>query len=99
MPHFLIKCHDKPNSIELRMGTRPLHVEYAKSFGAALKIAGPILDDNQNPKGSSFVVELDDADAAQAFVENDPYQKAGLFARHSIEVFNPLIGVWASKPQ
>lgn len=78
------------------METRPAHLDYVKSFGIAVKIAGPILDENQKPKGSSFVVELDELTSAKAFVDNDPYQMAGLFARHSIEVFNPIIGVWAS---
>ncbi len=95
MPHFLIQCFDKENSFELRMETRPAHLDYVKSFGVAVKIAGPILDENQKPKGSCFIIELKDLAAASDFVANDPYQMAGLFARHSIEVFNPVVGQWA----
>lgn len=95
MPHYLIVCHDNPKSLELRMDTRPAHLEYIKGFGASVKVAGPILDENQRPKGSSFIIELADIDAANNFVANDPYQKAGLFARHWVEVFNPLLGEWA----
>ena len=94
MPHFVIICHDKPNSLDLRMATRPAHLEYVNSFSSARKVAGPILDKDGKPKGSAFVMELADIDDANNFVKNDPYSKAGLFEAHLIELFNPLMGEW-----
>ncbi|MEK7660423.1 MAG: YciI family protein [Pseudomonadota bacterium] len=94
MSHFLITCFDKPNSLELRMATRPAHLEYVDTFSDARKIAGPMLDSEGKPKGSAFIMDLANIDAAEDFVKNDPYEMAGLFAHHSIELFSPLMGQW-----
>lgn len=95
LPHYLILCHDKPNALELRMKTRPDHLEYLKQFGAAEKIGGPLLDHDGKPKGSAFIMDFDNLGAAEDFAKNDPYQLAGVFDRCLIEVFNPLVGAWA----
>jgi len=94
LPHFVIICHDKPNSLDLRMATRPAHLEYVNSFSSARKVAGPMLDADGKPKGSAFIMDLESIEAAEDFVKNDPYSLAGLFANHAIEVFNPLMGQW-----
>jgi uncharacterized protein YciI len=99
LPHYLITCFDKPNSLELRMATRPAHLEYVDTFATTKKIAGPMLDAEGKPKGSAFILELEDLQAAENFVKNDPYEMAGLFAHHSIEIFNPLMGQWVDFPQ
>lgn len=94
MPHYLITCHDKPNSLELRLATRAAHLQYVDTFAGTRKVAGPMLDADGKPKGSAFILDLENIEAAEDFVKNDPYSGAGLFASHSIEVFNPLMGQW-----
>ncbi|MFN3503356.1 MAG: YciI family protein, partial [Allorhizobium sp.] len=43
---FAVICADKPGHLNLRMETRPPHVEWLNGLNAAgqLKIAGPFLD-------------------------------------------------------
>ena len=80
-----IVCYDKPNSLELRMKTRPEHLAYIEKSGVALLYAGPLLtDDGQTPMGSLFVAEFENLDAARAFSNGDPYAQAGLFEKVSV---------------
>ncbi|WP_062226864.1 YciI-like protein [Aureimonas frigidaquae] len=84
---YAIICNDRPDAGTLRMDTRPAHVDYLKSLGDTLKLAGPFLAD-EKPDGSLLVVEAADEAAARALAENDPYAKAGLFANTTIRRWN-----------
>lgn len=84
---FAITCADKPNSLELRMATRPTHLEYLQSRMANFVVVGPVLDAEGKPCGSLFVVEAADQAAAEAFAAGDPYAKAGLFETVQVSPF------------
>ena len=84
---FAITCTDKPNSLELRMATRPAHLEYLKSEMARFLVVGPVLDAEGKPCGSLLVVEAEDQAAAEAFAAGDPYAKAGLFETVQVRPF------------
>jgi uncharacterized protein YciI len=92
MPHFALHCVDKPNSLELRLATRPQHVEYLKGCGDAVRLAGPYLDAAGDMCGSLVIIEAADLTAAQAFAAADPYAKAGLFERVEIRPFRAGLG-------
>ncbi|MSQ85301.1 MAG: YciI family protein [Alphaproteobacteria bacterium] len=75
-----IIAHDKPNQVELRMKTRPTHLEWMDKENPKALFIGPILaDDGQTPIGSLFIVDFESLDAAKAFASRDPYAHAGLF--------------------
>jgi uncharacterized protein YciI len=76
---FAITCTDKPGSFDLRMATRPAHVEHLAAHEKSLVLVGPVLTPEGKPCGSLLVVEAADRAAAEAFVMADPYAKAGLF--------------------
>lgn len=88
---FALICSDKPNSLNVRMETRPQHLAYLESLGAALKAAGPFVDDEGKPTGSLVIIEAQDKAAAAAVAANDPYAKAGLFAAVDIKPWKWLI--------
>ena len=79
MPLYVITCLDKPDSLDLRMATRPAHLDYLAANGEGVRLGGPLLDDHDQMIGSQFVVEFDDKAQAAAFTADDPYGKAGLF--------------------
>ncbi|MEM9105617.1 MAG: YciI-like protein [Pseudomonadota bacterium] len=87
---FALICTDKPDSLELRMNTRPEHVAYLSDLNdrGILKIAGPFLNESDEPCGSLVVVEAENKDAARMIAENDPYSLAGLFAEVDIRPYN-----------
>ncbi|HLZ65444.1 MAG TPA: YciI family protein [Aliidongia sp.] len=85
---FAINCTDRTDATGIRAGTRPLHVEFLKSLGTTLVLAGPFLaDDGATPTGSFLLVEAADKAAAEAIAANDPYAKAGLFASVTVQPY------------
>ncbi len=91
MPHFVLHCLDKPGALELRLANRPVHLEYMRGLGSVLLLAGPLLGEDGNPKGSLIIIEAEDAAAAAAIAAADPYAKAGLFASVTITPFRKTL--------
>ena len=82
---YALICTDKPNSLALRMAKRPEHVDYLKSLGETLVIAGPFTEaDGETMNGSLIVIEASSLQAAKEIAAGDPFAKAGLFA--SVEI-------------
>ncbi|MEP7452526.1 YciI-like protein [Phyllobacterium sp. SB3] len=89
---FALLCNDKADSLQLRLDTRTVHLDYLNGLGDKLKFAGPFLGDDAKPNGSLVVVEAVDLEAAKQIAADDPYAKAGLFASVDIRPWN-----WAIK--
>lgn len=77
---FAIFCTDKSDSADIRAATRPDHLAYVEQVLDKVILAGPTLSaDGERMTGSLLIMEFDDLAGAQAFADNDPYFKAGLF--------------------
>lgn len=87
---FAFVCKDKPGHLNVRMDTRPAHVEHLNKLNAegTLKMAGPFLDADGKPNGSLVIVNADTIEAARAIADSDPYAKAGLFESVEVKPFN-----------
>ncbi|MBY5579494.1 YciI-like protein [Rhizobium leguminosarum] len=87
---FALLCKDKPGHLNVRMDTRPTHIEHLNKLNAegTLKIAGPFLDDDGKPCGSLIIVEAGSKEAARALADADPYAKAGLFESVDVKAYN-----------
>ncbi|MBB3644833.1 hypothetical protein FHX14_000996 [Rhizobium sp. BK619] len=87
---FALLCKDKPGHLNVRMETRPTHLEYLNGLNAegTLKIAGPFLDDEGKACGSLIIVEAETKEAARALADADPYAKAGLFQSVEVKAYN-----------
>ena len=83
--YFVISCVDKLGQPELRQDNRSDHLVYLESHAEQIVAAGPTLGDDDAPNGSVLVMEFDDRAQAQAFADNDPYAKAGVFESVSIK--------------
>jgi uncharacterized protein YciI len=89
---FVILCNDKPNSLELRLATRPAHVAYIESFIDKLVLAGPLLaEDGETPQGSMIIMNFATRGEAEIFAAGDPYAKAGLFRDTTIRPFRKAL--------
>ena len=87
---YAITCTDKPGGLELRMATRPAHLEHLKAHERELVLVGPVLDAAGQPCGSLLVVEAADRAAAETFAAADPYARAGLFESVVIRPFRTV---------
>jgi len=87
---FAFVCKDKPGHLNVRMDTRPVHLEHLNKLNAEgiLKMAGPFLDAEGKPNGSLVIVSAETIEAAKAIADSDPYTKAGLFESVEVKPFN-----------
>ncbi|MBO22204.1 MAG: hypothetical protein CMM26_07535 [Rhodospirillaceae bacterium] len=81
---------DKPGTHELRMQTRPAHMEHAQEISDKLYFACPTMNDNGNMNASVWVVDA--ADRAEAITAADPYEKVDLFETKIIRPFVKTAG-------
>ena len=80
MPYAIITV-DKPNSLGLRNQTRVEHLAYLDANKDKLLAAGAKIDDDgEGGYGGVILVDTEDRAEAEAFIQNDPFTKAGLFA-------------------
>ena len=79
-------CLDKPGHVDLRMKTRPAHLEWINAHTPPSLFLGPIIaDDGETLMGSLYIAEFESLAAARAFQKQDPYEKVGLFERVIIQ--------------
>lgn len=87
---FTIICKDRPGALQVRLDTRPAHLDYLNGLNAkgALHFAGPFLGADGKPTGSLVAVEAADEAEARQLADNDPYARAGLFESVEISAWN-----------
>lgn len=89
---FMVQCLDKPDSLALRMATRPAHIDYVKARVDHVVIAGAILaEDNETMIGSGYVLSFDGRQQVEAFFADDPYVKAGLYQSITIKPYRKAL--------
>jgi len=88
---FALMAWDRDGALPVRMDNRPDHLAYLESTGVVKK-AGPFLGANGQPCGSLIVLDVEDMAAAQAWADNDPYARAGLFRDVQISAWKQVVG-------
>ena len=88
--HFVIYAVDREDAGNLRLETRPSHLEYLK--GVDILYAGPLLDENSEMCGSLIVVNASNLEEAKEISRNDPYFKAGLFKEVNVTGYKSAVG-------
>ena len=88
---FAIITTDKDGALQLRLNNREAHLAYIKETGV-VEMAGPFLNQLGEMHGSMIILDVADFAAAQAWADNDPYAKAGLFEKVRIEEWKKVIG-------
>jgi uncharacterized protein YciI len=92
--HWLIKCRSKPNTDALRLATIEAHRNFLDGYADVTWYSGPLFtDDNKNAIGSLRLIEFPDRGAALAYINADPYTKAGIFQAITIERWKPDLNV------
>jgi uncharacterized protein len=91
---FAIISEDVADSLPLRMGARPAHIERLQLLQqqGRLTLAGPHpLVDEEGFSGSLVVAEFDDLASAQAWADDDPYITAGVYANVTVKPFKQVL--------
>jgi uncharacterized protein YciI len=86
---------DRPDAGDLRQRLRPEHRAYLATMADRMAFAGPLLtDDGQTMIGSVLVIEFGSRAAAERWLADEPFTRAGLYGRREITVFSNL---WPQK--
>jgi uncharacterized protein len=92
---FAILLIDRPGTAELRLKVRPEHRAYLGLQAERIAFAGPLTsEDGQTTVGSLLVMDFPNRAAADEWLNNEPFMKAGLYEKPVIHVFNNM---WAQK--
>ncbi len=93
MTYFIIYTEDKADSLSVRQSNRNAHLNWLRSNPAIAVISGgPWLDEGGDMRGSMLIVASDSLKTVEAWLEEDPYNKAGLTAFKRLREFNWLLG-------
>jgi uncharacterized protein len=90
---YVVHSRDAAGVSDRMEALTPAHWSYMDQFADRLIARGPTLSaDGEAHTGSVHVVSVADAAAARRFADEDPYQRAGLFAETMICRFVNLLG-------
>lgn len=75
---YSVIAYDKNDHLQKRLSLREGHLEFLSSCDK-LKLAGPFLNDKEEPVGSLLVFDVETKEELEAILQQDPYAKADLF--------------------
>jgi hypothetical protein len=84
MPYAIV-TQDKPEGAQIRAAARAAHIEYLTAHKDKLLAAGALIDDDgTGGHGGILIVDTDERAEAERFIAEDPFTKAGLFAKVTV---------------
>ncbi|WP_406227065.1 YciI family protein [Pseudomonas siliginis] len=93
---FAVFATDHPNSLALRQRLRPDHRAHLRATDAhrvVVRLGGPTLDETGLAmNGTLLVIEAASLVEVEAFINDDPYVQAGLFANIEIRPWSWSLG-------
>lgn len=86
---------DKPDAAELRLRVRPEHKAFLAEMADRIAFAGPLTsDDGQTMIGSLLAIDFASRDDAHAWLADEPFTRAGLYASTTVHAF---VNLWPQK--
>ena len=92
---FVFHLIDRSDAGDLRLRMRPEHKTYLAAMADRIAFAGPLTqDDGQTMLGSLLAIDFEDRAAAERWLADEPFTKAGLYQAVSVLPFSNL---WPQK--
>jgi uncharacterized protein YciI len=92
---FVFHLIDRLDAGDLRQRVRPEHKRYLAAVADRIAFAGPLTaDDGQTMIGSLLAIDFEDRAAAERWMAEEPFTKAGLYEAVSVRSF---INLWPQK--
>jgi len=90
---YIIYQEDRPDGAAIRAAQRKAHLAYLEQNSGIVVLGGALLDDDDVTRtGSVLVINVSGRAAAEAFSENEPFRKAGLF--RTVKISRMRRGQW-----
>jgi uncharacterized protein len=91
MTIFVFVLFDRADASGLRQRVRPQHKDYLALVAQRIAFAGPLLaDDGVAMRGSLLAIDFETRDEALAWLADEPFTRAGLYARSEVHAFQNL---------
>lgn len=88
---YVFRLLDKPGSGALRLCVRPEHKAYLAQVAERIAFAGPLLaDDGTTMVGSLLAIDFPGREAAMAWLADEPFARAGVYAGVEVMAFANL---------
>jgi uncharacterized protein YciI len=92
---YVFRLLDKPGAAELRQRVRPEHKAYLAAVADRIAFAGPLThDDGVAMIGSLLAIDFPSREAASAWLADEPFTRAGLYAGVEVHAF---VNLWPQK--
>ena len=97
MPLFVISCTDHEGTLEKRLAVRPQHLARLEQLDAEgrLIVAGAMPKDRNDLAagfyGSTMILDFESREALDAWLEEEPFLKEGIYAHIDVKPFNQAL--------
>jgi uncharacterized protein YciI len=92
---YALRLLDKPAAHALRDQVRPAHKAYLAGVAERIAFAGPLThDDGATMIGSLLVIDFGSREAANAWLADEPFTRAGLYASTEVHAF---VNLWPQR--
>lgn len=92
---FVFHLLDRPDVLDQRHQVRPAHKEYLGRVADRIAFAGPLFaEDGETMCGSLLAIDFPSRQAAVAWLEDEPFTRAGIYAQTAVHAFANL---WPQK--
>ncbi|WP_017622392.1 YciI family protein [Nocardiopsis chromatogenes] len=89
---FYVHGRDRPGALDGLLRLAEDHWSYMDRFADRLLLRGPTLsDDGEEHTGSVHIVDLADREQAERFAAEEPYGRAGLYSRITVDPVEILL--------
>jgi uncharacterized protein len=88
---FAIQCILAKNVNEKRLALRPLHLRYLAANKDRIYCGGPTIDHNGQPEMMLILFNAPDLSSAEAFMQAEPYNQAGVFELVTIREWRQVL--------
>jgi uncharacterized protein YciI len=88
---FAIQCVLATNINDQRLALRPTHLKYLEANKEHIFCGGPTIDRQGQPEMMLIILNAPDLSSAEAFMQAEPYNQAGVFERVTIREWRQVL--------
>lgn len=88
---YMIKAYDGKNMLERRLAVRPRHLENMAKVPGKVICAGGLLDGEGKMKGSVLIMDFENRELLQQYLDSEPYIKEQVWENVEVEPMNVVI--------
>jgi uncharacterized protein YciI len=88
---FALQCILAKDSNDQRITLRTEHLRYIDAHKEQIFCGGPTLDNSGNPEMMLIILDVPDIASAEAFIQAEPYNHAGVFERVMIREWRQVL--------